>query len=70
MPGLPNRESDPLTVLLANPDTFIQVRIYHRQGKEKPIQDKSHCTLRHGLRNLHGISSKEKSLRGVLFAGP
>jgi len=70
MPGRLHRESDFIQVLMSHPTTLFRSESTHLYGEEKPLQDQSHCTLWHGLRNLHGVSPKEKSLRGMLFTGP
>ena len=36
-------------------------------GGKKPLQNHPHCTLRHGLRHLHGVPAGEEPVRGMLL---
>ena len=62
MPGRPHRESDFIQVLMSHPTILFMSESTHLYGEEKPLQDQSHCTLWHGLRNLHGVSPERKTV--------
>ena len=38
-------------------------------GGEETLQGIPHCTLRHGLRHLHGVPPGEEPVPGMPFAG-
>jgi len=48
---------------------FMQNRVMFSHGGEAPHPDEAHCPLRDELCHLHGVSTGEEALRGMLFTG-